>query len=32
MIVVEFALLVSNTDHLQQVADCGGVCFISIKY
>jgi hypothetical protein len=32
MIVVEFVLFLSNTDHLQQVDDCGRVCFISIKY
>jgi VanZ family protein len=31
-IVVEFVLLVSNTDHLQQVDDCGRVCSISIEY
>jgi hypothetical protein len=32
MIVVEFVLFLSNTDHLQQVDDCGRVCSISIKY
>jgi hypothetical protein len=32
MIVVEFVLFLSNTDHLQQVDDCGRVCFTCIKY
>jgi hypothetical protein len=32
MIVVECVLFLSNTDHLQQVDDCGRVCSTSIKY